>query len=318
MHNSTNRPPTFETHAVEAIRRSALRRCRVAVFAWVKGRLWPALRVALGEWDRHDGYLLSAALAYYASLSLFPLCLVLIAGLGHLSQISPALENQQAQLLAAVERNASPWLAAQLQSMLAGIKTQAGVGGPLGLVSLLLTAIGVFVQLDNSFTRIWGVPPNPAKGVIAALHTALYDRLVAFLMLLVAGSLVVVVFVLNVVLAAMRPFVLSWMAGDQLWQVVQAIATLGLNGVLFTILYKTLPKRRVRWVSATIGGLFTAATWHVGQRILESFVISDKYSAYGVVGSFLAVMLWIYYASAIVFLGAELVRALDMPDPHST
>ncbi len=286
--------------------------------AWIRRRLWPALKKALREWDRHDGYLLSAALAYYASLSLFPLCLMLIAALGHLSQFSPVLENQQAQLLAVVERNASPWLAAQLESMLAGIKTQAGVGGPLGLISLLLTAIGVFVQLDNSFARIWGVPLNPTKGVVAALHTVLYDRFVAFLMLLGAGGLVVVVFALNMVLAALRPFILRWMGGDNLWQLVQILATLGLNGVLFTFLYKALPKRKVSWVSALVGGLFTTVTWHAGQRLLESFVISDKYSAYGVIGSFLAVMLWVYYASAIVFFGAELVRALDTNDGHST
>lgn len=285
--------------------------------AWIQRRLWPATLKSLSEWDRHDGYLLSAALAYYASLSLFPLCLILTAALGHLSRLSPALENQQAQLIATVERNASPWLAAQLQSILAGIKTQATIGGPLGLVSLLLAAIGVFVQLDNTFARIWGVPLSPTKGVAAALHTVLYDRLVAFLMLLGVGGLVVVVFILNLVLAALRPFVLHWLGGDNLWQLVQFLVTVCLNAILFTLLYKTLPKRHVRWGSAITGAVFTTTTWHCGQRLLVSFVISDRYSAYGVIGSFLAVMLWVYYASAVVFFGAELVRALDTSDVHS-
>lgn len=299
----------------EKARSKHVPRFRPSEIPRLMGRLWISFRLAFDEWSRHDGYLLSAALAYYASLSLFPICLVLIAGLGQLSNFSVSLEDQQAQLLAAVERNSSPWLATQLQSLLSGIKANAGIGGPIGLISLLLTAIGVFVQLDNSFTRIWGVPPNHEKGIIAALHTALYDRLVAFLMLLAVGGLVMVVFVLNMVLAALRPFVLQWTGGAQLWHIVQIAATLGLNVVLFTLLYKTLPKRPVSWRAAVLGGFFTAGTWHFGQWVLASFVISDKYSAYGIIGTFLAVMLWIYYASALLFFGAELVRALDSLEP---
>ncbi len=108
------------------------------MFAWVKARLWPALRAAGCNWSRDDGFLHSAALAYYASASLFPICLVLFAGLGYLSEISPEFQDQQGELLAMVERNASPWLADQLRQMLIGIKTHAGVEGPLGLMTLLV------------------------------------------------------------------------------------------------------------------------------------------------------------------------------------
>ncbi len=80
----------------------------------------------------------------------------------------------------------------------------------------------------------------------------------------------------------------------------------------FTLIFKILPKAPVRWRDASAGGMLTAVTWQIGQRLLESFVISNNYSAYGIVGSFLAVMLWMYYASAVVLLGAEFVRVLDV------
>lgn len=282
------------------------------MFEWVNSRLWPALRAAASNWSRDDGFLLSAALAYYASVSMFPICLVLFAGLGYLSLVSLEFQDKQGELLAMVERSASPWLADQLRQMLAGIKTKAAVGGPLGLITLLVTAISVFVQLDASISRIWGLPVAPSKGVAAALKTALHDRLVAFLLLLGVGFLVFVVFLLNLVLTGIRPFVLQSTGGNTLWQLVPALMTVGLNCLLFTIIYKVLPKAPVRWRNAAAGGLLTAFTWQIGQRILESIVISNNYSAYGVVGSFLAVMLWMYYASAIVLLGAEFVRVLDV------
>jgi len=49
----------------------------------------------------------------------------------------------------------------------------------------------------------------------------------------------------------------------------------------------------------------------IDRYLLLSWVIGETYSAYGVVGSLMGVMLWYYYASAVVFLGAEFVRALS-------
>jgi membrane protein len=81
-----------------------------------------------------------------------------------------------------------------------------------------------------------------------------------------------------------------------------------LNSLLFTVIYKTLPNARVPWRAAMIGGLFTAFVWQVGLRLLEMAVISRSYTAYGIVGSFLAIMVWMYYASAVFIMGAELVH----------
>lgn len=284
------------------------------MFAWVKTRVWPALRDAVCNWSRDDGFELSAALAYYACVSLFPICLLLMAGLGCLSHISPAFQDQQGELLEMVERNTSPWLANQLRQMLAGIRTHAAVGGPLGLITLLVTSGSVFVQLDASIARIWGTRATSRRGFAAALKTILHDRLVAFLLLLGVGCLVFVVLLLNLVLTGVRPFVLRSTEGQTIWQLVPLLMTVGLNCLLFAVIYKVLPQVAVRWRNAAAGGLLTALSWQIGQRLLVSIVISTYYSPYGVVGSFLAVMLWIYYACAVVLLGAEFVRVLEPND----
>jgi membrane protein len=99
---------------------------------------------------------------------------------------------------------------------------------------------------------------------------------------------------------------------------VPTLVTATLNCLLFAAIYRILPKTSVRWRNAAAGGLLTAFTWQIGQRVLESIMISNNYSAYGVVGSFLAVMLWMYYASAVVLLGAEFVRVLDIHELKPT
>ena len=84
------------------------------------------------------------------------------------------------------------------------------------------------------------------------------------------------------------------------------------NALLFALIYKVLPKVAIRWREALAGGLLVALVWILGQRLLVTFLIGPGYTAYGVVGSFIAVMIWVYYVSVILFLGAEFVEALSI------
>ncbi len=58
------------------------------MLTWLRNRLWPALKTSVVRWNRDDGAMLSAAMAYYAAFSLFPLCLVLVAAVGLVTQWS--------------------------------------------------------------------------------------------------------------------------------------------------------------------------------------------------------------------------------------
>jgi membrane protein len=284
---------------------------------WIKSHFVTPLTTAVMKWFDDDGAMLSGAMAYYGALSLYPLILVLIAGFGWLSSVVPELQVRQQELLNVVEQNASAWLADQLRSILADVKMNASVGGPIGLAMLGVAAIGVFVQIDAVFTHVWHQPDSPSKGVIGTIRTALVDRLTAFLMLLGVGLFIVVVWIVNLTLGGIVTYLERW-AGEGLWlRVVQFAISAILNALLFTLVYKALPNARVAWRAAAIGGLFTAFVWQIGLRLLEMIVISRSYTTYGIVGSFLAIMVWMYYASAVFILGAELVHYCCAPDDEA-
>jgi membrane protein len=81
----------------------------------------------------------------------------------------------------------------------------------------------------------------------------------------------------------------------------------------FTTIYKVLPKPRIRWRDAAHGGIFASLLWEAGRQALAAYLLRLNYpSAYGVVGSFLAVMLWAYYASLVILFGAEYVREIEV------
>ncbi len=280
------------------------------MLGWIRSQFWPALKTSLQRWGRDRGSLHSAALAYYAAFSLFPLCLTLIAVVGVVARVSGEVQGRQREMLHLVRQNIGPWLADQLQVILMAVRGQAAVGGTLGVVTLMLAALGVFAQLETIFDSIWGDAEKPAGDWRTTLGTILYERLVAFLMLLGISGLVILLFAANIVLSGVKYFYTNLPLGQATWIAVQWLTTILINAASLGLVYRTIPRAMVRWRDALCGGLLAALVLQIGQHFLVLFLIGGHYSVYGVVGSFIAVMVWFYYASAVVFFGAELVRAL--------
>jgi membrane protein len=100
--------------------------------------------------------------------------------------------------------------------------------------------------------------------------------------------------------------------------VAQPAIHLGLNFLAFAALYKFLPKRRVRWRAALAGAALASVLWEAGRQVLAAYVVGDKLpSAYGLIGSFMAVMLWTYYAMIVLLLGAAHTRVVNDQRPSS-
>jgi membrane protein len=273
-------------------------------------RCWSVLWATWKGWQQDDGAQLSAATAYYATFSFFAFCLIVIASLGFVGRYSKTLQVQQDTFIAHVSNNVSPWLADQLQGILTAVEARAVLGGPLGLIALLVAAIGIFTQLVNVFDHIWDVPESQSHSWWAAVRSALWDRLLAFVTLLAIGVSLMVVSLADAILAGFRNYLAQLPAGQSTWLVLQWLSTLGCNAILLTVLYRVLPRPPIRWLDAFLGGLLAALIWSLGRYLLLLLVVGERYSPYGVVGALMGMMLWFYFAAAVVFLGAEFVHAL--------
>jgi len=277
---------------------------------WVISELWQPLRAAVAEFQQDRGSVLAAAVAYYAALSFFPLLLVVISGVGYFLRFTQSGQDAQHELLNFIASSGNPEIARGVGQLLAEVQGKAAVNGPIGLATLLIGAIAIFTQFEWSFDQIWNVP-NESKGWLASIKGAVWDRLKAFLMLLGVGLLVIVSF-----LAGMTLSTVSRLASDTLpvpaavWTGAQLLLAITLNTLLFTAIYKVLPKLRIEWADALRGGLLAAVIWEIGRQLLAAFLVGNKFGAYGLVGSFLAILLWIYYVAALLFFGAEFVQVL--------
>ena len=207
----------------------------------------------------------------------------------------------------------SPALTEQVQRSLSDVELGASSYGLFGPIILLFGAIGIFSQMEFAFDRLWHIPGSGSHGVRAAIVNALWNRLKAFLTLLALGVLLIVVFVGDITLSAIRSYTDQLPAGSSIWDLTQLGFSIVLNTIVLSLLYRLMPRRKVRWLHAVCGGLLTAVVWQIGNELLSRFMTGGRYSAYGVVGSFIIIMLWVYCASVLLYLGGQLVQVLGNP-----
>ncbi len=271
--------------------------------------LLPLLKETYSEFQADQASTLGAALAYYALFSLFPLLLLLIAGLGYVLQYWDQAINVQDEILAAVSRNFSPQLSDALNQILGGIKNNAGGATVIGLITLLIGASSVFQQLDLSFNKIWRAPePEQAAGLVASIMQTIKTKLFSFGMVLAVGFLLLVSMALTgITQVLLDSFQEVPLIGGVAGFVIGIATTLLLNTLVFALLFKFLPNTAVRWGDVWLGALVTAVLWEIGKNLLALYIgrSGQSWSAYGLVGTVLILMAWIYFSSQILFLGAE-------------
>jgi membrane protein len=279
------------------------------------GRLWSVIEKTVTRWTANDGNLLAASMAYYAAFSFYPLLWVLMAVLGYGLRFSDRAQGARQELLGFLGKSMSPALADEVDRLLSGVQLRAGSGIFAGFL-LLFAAIGVFSQLEAAFDRLWHAVTPHHRGARAAIRNALWNRLKAFLTLIGLGVIVLIAFVAQIVLSAME----SWAQEEHLvwaayvWPRLQITLSLTLNTLALAMVFKMVPRVFVRWREALMGGVVVAAAWQIGAQIVSRYIVGGHYTAYGVVGSFIAMMLWVYCASIILCLGAQFVQVLGHPE----
>jgi membrane protein len=263
------------------------------------------------HWNKDDVAMLAAATSYYMALSFFPLLLLILSAMGFLLRFTGWGIDVRQRLMNLLAESVAPSLAGQVEVALSSVTSNVALSGPVGLIALFATAMTVFAQFERAFDRIWNIPDRPYEGILAAVRHILFQRLRAFLLLLGVWLLIIAAFIYNMTLSTMQTFATEhFVRSDALWSIIAAASPVATNWLLFAVLYKILPKAPVRWKAAVGGALLAAIVWEAGRRILAALVIGTHYSVYGVVGAFIAIMLWVYYAAATLFFAAEFVRVI--------
>lgn len=271
------------------------------------------LRQAAVHWVQNEGGGLAASVSYYLALSLFPMMLLLSSGVGLFLKFSQLGQDAQGQILDVLGEHTSPVVRTQIEEVLSQMRDHALLSGPAGLLAATLAAIGVFCQFDRALTRIWRIKPITSKNWRDSLHRFLTQRVSAFFMLIGLGILLVLVFISNLCLTAAHTLAADYLPrGERFIALGEMLVTIALNGLIFAVLYRVIAKKSMRWDDAYRGGLIVALVWEAGRNVLGLTLIGMRYTtAYGVIGSFIAILAWCYYGVSIILFGAEYIQVIQ-------
>lgn len=283
------------------------------------GPVWKRIAGRLKElaeaWARYECTSLAAGIAFYAALSVFPLMLVMIAGVGSFFRFMERGQDAKAEIHATISQQMSPELADSMMRVFSQMQEGVLVQGPVAGMMLLFGATLVFFQIDRAFYRIWDVRQRvDERGFVGSLRRMLLSRVRSLGLVMGACLLVVVVFVVGIVLRTVMDFGQSWLPDlSLLSSLVSILVSVAINLMVFSFLYRFLSKERVGWVLCLKAGFFASVLLECGDRVLGALSFGSSFTAYGLIGSFLIMQIWIYFNVMILLIGALVVRVEARP-----
>jgi membrane protein len=259
----------------------------------------------LSNWDAHDAFTQSAALAFYTLFSLAPVLIVAIS----LSSAVFGAEKVRGEVVGQFQDLMGREAGIMVQGLLekASNSVRGGLAGVFGLLTLLFGTTAVFIQLQTALNVVWEVRPKAGH----VLKTLLKKRLLSFALVLAIGFLLLVSLALSAALTALGGYVRDQLsAPPALLQSINIAFSFVAFSVLFAMIYRILPDVDIPWRDVLLGSVVTSALFSVGKWLIGLYIGHTALaSAYGTAGSVIVLVLWVYYTSLIALLGAEFTRA---------
>lgn len=264
--------------------------------------IWSLLRDTVSAWIDDGVPSMGAALAYYTLFSIAPLLLIVIA----LAGAAFGDEVARGGVLTELRDLMGPEGARAVEALLAstyrnGHTLPATLGG---MVVLVIGATTVFAELQNAMDRIWRVSAPLGDG---SLWQWLRNRLLSLGLILGIGFLLMVSLVASAALAALaRWWSPLFGAAQVLARGFDFVVSFALITFAFAIIYKWMPRVRLRWRDVWIGASVTALLFTVGKQLIGTYLGSSGVtSGFGAAASLIAMVLWVYYSAQIFLLGVE-------------
>ena len=266
------------------------------------------------KWQQDDCIEMGAALSYYAIFSLFPILLVILSITGFI--LGPDT-NAYTQILI-LAKTAFPIEAYHIvETTLLQLNTSSLGAGIIGFSILFITASRIFLALSRDVNKIWKVYHRQysQNGWFWTVITFIKNQIIAFLLVLSSTALMLVSLLSNIALKVFFKIiqnvenVITWVRLDEasLWNTLQLGVTYFLLTSVVMFLYKTLPATKVKWSDIWIGALLAVSLFSLLQSSVSSGVIriGEHFRAYGIIGGFMVLLLWIFLTCQIFLLGCE-------------
>jgi membrane protein len=270
--------------------------------------MFEILKETVRAYGEDNAPLLAAALAFFSIFSLAPLLLILTSVLVFLGA-SGANE----AIMGEIEQRFGAGGVAVLEDMIAS-QAERGSGtfaALVGAVTLFVGGTTLFAQLERALNVIWGVQPK-RRGALGSARHVLTQRIRSLGLILAIVTLVLVAaFLSTYVSSVLESLAEAVPGGAVVWAWLNQLGVLVALSLVFAITFTLLPNVAVPRTAVAIGAPVTAVLFMGGSWLFGLYVSNVAIgNAYGVAGSLVVLLLWVYVSAHTVLLGAEFTKAV--------
>lgn len=267
---------------------------------------WTLLKEAFTGFRDYRITKLSGSLAYSTVFSMGPLLVVIISLCG----LFLKREAIEGEIQGVLQQFMGSDTASQLQDVIrnASLGNKSTIALIIGIITLFIGATAIFSEIQSSVNYIWGLKPKPERG----LRKFIRDRFLSFSVIIGLGFLLLVSLVVSGVVEAVisRLRLLYPDTAVVIFYIINFIFSVGLSVLIFAVIFKVLPDAKIRWKDVFVGALVTALLFLLGKFGISLYISNSKVgSTYGAAGSLVILLVWVYYSSIILYLGANFTKA---------
>ncbi len=182
-------------------------------------------------------------------------------------------------------------------------KTAFGVG------TLIFSATTIFVTLQEALNRIWDVRATPKRGYVKYL----INRILSLGMMLSLGFVLLVSLLLDSLLQMFFDSIEKATGGEPVFwlEVINNVVGLGIMFLVVYLIFKMLPDVKLKWKDISLAALITTAMLFLGKFLIGQYLRSSDFSqTYDAAGSVIVILMWVYYSTLVLLMGAEITRAI--------
>jgi membrane protein len=265
------------------------------------------IKESVAAFIEDDALSRGASIAFYAVTSLAPILVIVVAIAGLAFGEDAARGALATQLRGLMGRDSADLLQSAVAT--ASSKQTGTLASVLGILALVVTASGVFGEMQSALNAIWKASPRGTT-----MSRLLRARVVSLGLVAALGFLLLVSLAISAGLSALGDYLDARMPFNvALLQTLNFIISFLLISILFAAIYKVLPDTPIDWRDVLVGAVVTAFLFEVG-KFLIGFYLGNiaATSAYGAAGALLIAMLWTYYSAQIFLLGAEFTKVFSL------
>ncbi|NCA86596.1 MAG: YihY/virulence factor BrkB family protein [Clostridia bacterium] len=263
------------------------------------------VKITFKEFGSSDPIIYAGAIAFFTIFALPAILVLIIMTSGNLF----GEEAITGQLSQQVRSLVGPDGATAVEKIVKNASQASGgfLATIISLVTLFIAATTVFTILQTALNKIWHVKPQPKRGWLKLLK----DRAISFAIVISMGFLLAVSLALDTFISAFTGFIeqnFFNLSISLLWT-LNFVISFALITLVFGLIFKVLPDARIRWRDVWVGAMFTAALFVAGKFLIGVIIgNSTLTSTYGAAGSIVVILLWVYFSTIILLLGAEITQ----------